>query len=323
MTRQTIVFRPGMAPEPDPSSEQIAAACASRDQLLWIDLLAPSTADIDAIAQEFEFHPLAREDAHHRRQRPKVDQYGDALFIVFYALSVEDLQVTQEEIHVYIGPNVVITMSDHPIPAVLDIRQRWLEAGPAGNGGQTAGMLLYALLDAIVDDYFPVVDHLSELLDAAQERIFEAQDTGNQQHVYRIVRTLLLVRRVLAPERDVLNALVRRDIPIIEASTIVYFQDVYDHILRMAETIDTYRELVAGAIDVQLAVTSNRLNEVMKRMTALSIILMSVTLIASIYGMNFVNMPELDWHYGYPIAITTMVAIGAVLFVIFRRIKYL
>jgi magnesium transporter len=161
------------------------------------------------------------------------------------------------------------------------------------------------------------------LLETAQEQIFEEQDTSNQQYIFHIIRTLVGIRRVLGPERDVMNALVRRDIPIIESSTIIYFQDVYDHILRVSETIDTYRDLVSGAIDVQLAITSNRLNEVVKRMTALSIILMSVTLIASIYGMNFARMPELDWHYGYPLALGTMVIIAGVLYLLFRRIDYL
>ncbi len=324
MTRQTIIFHPGAAPERDPSPEQFAAARASRDQLLWIDLVDPSAADVDDIAREFAFHPLAREDAHHGKQRPKVDQYGEDLFIVFYALTIEELQVAQEEIHLYVGPNVVITMSDRPVAAIRDVYRRWSAIGPNHEvDHRTAGMLLYALLDALVDDYFPVVDHLSEQLDAAQERIFEEQDTVNQREIYQVIRTLLAVRRVLGPERDVLNALVRRDIPIIEAATIIYFQDVYDHILRIADTIDTYRDLVGGAIDVQLAATSNRLNEVMKRMTALSIILMSVTLVASIYGMNFHHMPELRWHLGYFLALGTMVAIGTALFFVFRRIRYL
>lgn len=321
MARESIVFRPGAAPELNPSPVLIAEARASSDHLLWILLIDPTRQEIDALSQEFGFHPLAREDAHNRQQRPKLDQYGNDLFIVFYALAVEDLRVITEEVHFYVTQNAVISIHDQPITAIVDIRRRWSTA--AVNGNHTAGMLLYAILDAIVDDYFPVVDHLSELLETAQERIFEEQDTSNQHHIFLIIRTLLSVRRVLAPERDVMNALVRRDTPIIEPGTIIYFQDVYDHILRVSETIDTYRDLVSGAIDVQLSITSNRLNEIMKRMTALSIILMSVTLIASIYGMNFVNMPELDWHYGYPLALASMAAVAGTLYLIFRRIDYL
>lgn len=322
MTREAIVFRPGELPDIDPSPDLAAKARASDDHLVWISLVDPSREEIDTLAHEFGLHPLAREDAHNRNQRPKLDQYGNDLFIVFYALAVDDLRVVTEEIHFYVTRNAVISIHDRPIAAMDGIRKRW-SASTHAKSTHTAGMLLYAILDAIVDDYFPVVDHLSELLETAQERIFEEQDTSNQQYIFLIIRTLLAVRRILAPERDVMNALVRRDIPIIESATIIYFQDVYDHILRVSETIDTYRDLVSGAIDVQLSITSNRLNEIMKRMTALSIILMSVTLIASIYGMNFVNMPELDWRYGYPLALATMAAIGGGLYLIFRRIDYL
>lgn len=321
MARESIVFRPGALPDLDPSPELIAEARASSDHLLWVSLIDPAREEIDALAGEFGFHPLAHEDAHHRNQRPKLDQYGNDLFIVFYALEVDEVRVLNEEIHFYVTRNAVISIHDQPVAAITDVRKRWSAAEV--NEHYSAGMLLYAIFDAIVDDYFPVVDHLSELLEAAQERIFEEQDTSNQQHIYLIIHTLVGIRRILAPERDVMNALVRRDIPMIESATIIYFQDVYDHILRVSETIDTYRDLVSGAIDVQLAITSNRLNEVMKRMTALSIILMSVTLISSIYGMNFVHMPELDWRFGYPLALGSMVAIGGTLFLIFRRIDYL
>jgi magnesium transporter len=321
VAREAIIFRPGALPAFDSSPEQLAQAASSRDQLLWIDLLDPTREEIDAVARDFELHPLAHEDAHHGDQRPKLDQYGQDLFIVFYALALDELRVSNAEIHFYVTSNAVISIHDRPVAAIEDVRRRW--SAVQANGSHTAGMLLYALLDAIVDDYFPVVDHLSELLETAQEQIFEEQDTSNQQYIFHIIRTLVGIRRVLGPERDVMNALVRRDIPIIESSTIIYFQDVYDHILRVSETIDTYRDLVSGAIDVQLAITSNRLNEVMKRMTALSIILMSVTLIASIYGMNFARMPELDWHFGYPLALGTMGTIAGVLYLLFRRIDYL
>jgi magnesium transporter len=319
--REAILFQPGEAPEINPSHSRVASARERADHLLWIDLVNPSTSEIDVLASEFDFHPLAREDALHRQQRPKLDQYGEDLFIVFYAFIADGEDVTHEEVHFYVSPQVVLTISTRPVAAIQDVRKRWCSAPP--RSGQTAGMLLYALLDAIVDDYFPVIDHLSDLLDAAQERIFEQAEPADQQYVYAIIRRLLAARRILGPQRDVMNQLVRRDTPIVEQAMIPYFQDVYDHILRVSETIDAYREYVAAAIDVQLSATSNRLNEVMKRMTGLSIILMSITLVASIYGMNFVNMPELDWTYGYPLALGMMLAIGGTIYLLFRRSNYL
>jgi magnesium transporter len=321
VVREAVLFQPGGAPEIDPTQAQLEAAHDHDDHLLWIDLVNPDVSEIDALASEFDFHPLAREDILHREQRPKLDQYGDDLLIVFYAFVPDGDHVAHEEIHFYVTRQVVLSISRATIPAIQDVRKRWRSAPP--REGQTAGMLLYALLDAIVDDYFPVVDRLSDLLDAAQERIFERGEPEDQQEIFAIIRRLLAARRILGPQRDVMNQLVRRDTPIVEAAMIPYFQDVYDHVLRVSETIDTYREYVAAAIEVQLSATSNRLNEIMKRMTGLSIILMSVTLVASIYGMNFVNMPELDWRYGYPLALGVMVGIGAVLFMFFRRSDYL
>jgi magnesium transporter len=321
MGRETILFRPGESPVINPSQTQVSAARERADHLLWIDLVDPAQYEIDALANTIEFHPLAREDILHRQQRPKLDRYGEDLFIVFYAFVADGDQVMHEEVHFYVSQYVLLTISERPAPAILDVRKRWSSAPPRDS--QTPGMLLYALLDAIVDDYFPVVDRLSDALDATQERIFVEAKTEDQQYIYSIIRKLLAARRILGPQRDVLNQLVRRDTPIVEPAMIPYFQDVYDHILRVSETIDAYREYVAAAIDVQLSTTSNRLNEIMKRMTGLSIILMSVTLIASIYGMNFVHMPELDWTFGYPLALGGMVAIGGVLFMLFRRSDYL
>src|SRR5262249_397670 len=146
------------------------------------------------------------------------------------------------------------------------------------------------------DGYFPCIDNLSDRIEDLEASIFERFDTKTQQAIFKVKKNLLAIRRVVAPERDVLNVLVRRESPVFDEATIIYFQDIYDHLLRVTDAVDTYRDLMSSALDSYLSVTSNRLNQVMKTLTASSIILMSMTLVASIYGMNFDNIPELHWR---------------------------
>jgi magnesium transporter len=190
-------------------------------------------------------------------------------------------------------------------------------------GKPSAGLLVYSILDAIVDDYFPVIDALAERTEEIEEFVLNSSGSSPIHELFRLKRDMIQVRRAVTPERDVLNVLVRRDSPIFDEVTLLYFQDVYDHILRVTDAIDTYRDLLSGTLDAYLSVTSNRLNQVMKTLTASSIILMTITLVASIYGMNFDHMPELHWRLGYLWAIGLMVGLAALLIAFFRRIDYL
>jgi magnesium transporter len=168
----------------------------------------------------------------------------------------------------------------------------------------------------------PIADRISDRIDVIEDAVFGRFDANAQQEIFRIKRNLLQMRKVLTPERDVLNVLMRRDTPIFSDETVRYFQDIYDHLLRVLDSIDTYRDLLSSALDSYLSVQSNRMNKVMKTLTASSIILMTVTLVASIYGMNFIHMPELQWRLGYPLALGLMVAIAASLGALFRKIDW-
>jgi magnesium transporter len=185
------------------------------------------------------------------------------------------------------------------------------------------GSLLYSLLDSMIDVYFPLVDQIGDAVDEVQDAIFAQADRRALQRLSELRRTLLRVRRVLAPEREVVNTLLRRDKPILPVDTTPYFHDLYDHVVRLIDTIDTHRDMLSTATDSYLSVTSNNLNEVMKLMASWSIILMSMTLIAGVYGMNFAVMPELTWPLGYPLALLMMLAVGGLLFVYFRRRNWL
>ena len=290
---------------------------------LWLDLTAPRGDDLRLLAEEFEFHPLAIEDATRPNQRPKVDSYGSYYFVVFYCIDSKEQepQICTTPLYLFIGQNYLVTVHPEPIAEIQETLRRWRE--PNSPLGQDVGALIYALLDAIVDDYFPVMDDIAERVEDLEERIFEEFDEGALQQIFELKKDLLNMRRVVAPERDVLNVMLRRDIPVFGRDDVTYLQDVYDHIVRIIDGLDTYRDLLGSALDSFLSVQSNRLNQTLKVLTVASIILMSVTLVAGIYGMNFEYMPELHWRYGYLWALGLMLAIAAGLIAWFRRVRLL
>ena len=324
MALKLSIIRNGAAALTDVSMDDIHDCLQKRDGVVWIDASGPSFQEIDEIGRIFHFHPLSIEDAHKRHQRPKIDQYEDYFFIVFYAMAVVDDIVKAEEISFFVGDRYVVTMHQVPLTVLGDVQQRWTRNVSSANGAaQSSGILLYSILDAIVDAYFPIIDHFGDELDRLEEEIFTTDDLEAQRKIFSMKRNLLSMRKLLGPERDVMNVLVRRDTPIFELTIVVYMQDVYDHILRVSDALDTYRDIVTGALDAYLSMTSNRLNVVMKRMTAASVILMTVTIVASIYGMNFTHMPELDWRLGYPMALGIMATAAGTLIYLFKKIDYL
>jgi magnesium transporter len=295
----------------------------SKDTVLWLDLIDPDEEDYRTLQEKFHFHPLAIEDTTRRHQRPKVESYTEYYFVVFYRIEVAEntRRLVGKPLYLFIGANYLVTIHRVAIPQIQETLRRWRD--PNSPLGQDLGALVYALLDALVDDYFPVIDEVAERIEDLEEKIFEEFDENALQNIFNLKKDLLSVRRVVAPERDVLNVMLRREIPVFDEHDVAYLQDVYDHIVRIIDSLDTYRDLLSSALDTFLSVQSNRLNQVVKALTITSIILMSVTLVAGIYGMNFKHMPELDWRYGYAWALGLMVLISASLILWFRRIKWL
>jgi magnesium transporter len=298
-------------------------------RFVWFDVQDPQETDAQLLREEFGFHELAVEDATRHQERPKVDQYEGYYLLVFYALSYSaelDRLITQP-MNLFIGANYIVSVHQGPMPAIEETIRRWQrnEESLAWD----AGALLYALLDTVVDDYFPVIDQLAERVEQIEEQIFETFKPTALQDVFALKRDLLSVRRIVAPERDVLNVLIRREVPIFSAGAVVYLQDVYDHLIRVTDSIDTYRDLLSSALDAFLSVQSNQLNQVVKVLTITSIVLMVNALIAGIYGMNFdtnaspLNMPELRWYFGYPFALGLMAVLSLGLVLFFRWRKWL
>lgn len=303
--------------------EAISELRTHPDTTLWLNLDQPTAADIELLRKEFNFHPLALEDATRGHQRPKVDSYGDYYFVVFYCLGIqqETGQVCTTPLYLFIGSNYLVTIHNDPISQIEETIKRW--RAPASPLGQDVAALIYALLDAMVDDYFPVMDQLADRAEELEDAIFSKFDETALGQIFQLKKDMLQIRRVVSPERDVLNVMLRRDIPIFDQNDVVYLQDVYDHIIRVTDAVDTYRDLLSTALDMYLSVQSNQLNQVLKVLTVTSIILMSMTLIAGIYGMNFEFMPELSWRYGYAWALGLMVFIAAGSIALFRRLKWL
>ncbi|HEU4323105.1 MAG TPA: magnesium/cobalt transporter CorA [Roseiflexaceae bacterium] len=289
--------------------------------VVWLDIRDPNEQDIALLREEFNFHELSLEDAVREQQRPKVEAFEGYYFIVFYAVVYQEDRILTQALHLFVGPNYLVSVHRGDFRQIDETVARW--RSPNSPLGKTVGALLYALLDAIVDDYFPTMDRLTDRIEELEDAIFEQFDKTSIQTIFGLKRDLLMLRRTLGPERDVVNVLLRREVPVFRPKDLVYLQDLYDHIVRLSDNIDTYRDLLSSALDSYLSLQSNRLNQIVKVLTIASIILMSNALIAGIYGMNFEYMPELDWQFGYPFAIGLMLFISVGLVALFKRLKWI
>ena len=289
---------------------------------VWAGLYEPSDEVLRSVQRQFQLHDLAIEDAYRAHQRPKLEQYQDTLFAVLRTVQFAGQGLEFGETHVFIGDRFVVSVRHGSLQSHVGLRTRCestphlLAKGP--------GYVLYALMDFIVDQYFPVVESLSERLGDLEGEIFEEQATRNTTGaIYHLKRDLLAVRRAVSPLIDVCNRLVRFETPLVPGDTRVYFRDVYDHVVRLNEMVDTQRELLTTALEANLSLISIAQNEHMKRLAAWAAIIAVPTMVAGIYGMNFSNMPELQWMYGYPLAIGIMGVACAGLFVGFKRAGWL
>lgn len=292
--------------------------------ILWLDLQNPTQEELARLGQEFQLHPLAIEDASHEHQRPKVEEYEQFSFVVFYTVQfdVANKGLDVCELDMFVGENYLITVHNGPVQELEETEQRWKRNAKQLEWG--LGVLLYSLLDTIIDRYFPVVDEMVEQAEELEASLFTGavRQATFPQDILELKKSFLTLRRIVTPERDVLNVLTNRDNPLFDTHTQLYFRDVYDHITRLADTVDLYRDQLSTIMDANLSVISNNLNKVMRTLTAASIILMADSLLAGIWGMNFVNIPELKWQFGYFAALGVMAVVTFFLIVFFRRLRW-
>ena len=293
-----------------------------RDRPCWLDLVAPRDQDLALVAEELGLHPLAVEDALQKHERPKIEQYEGHYFIVFYALEEPTPDVVEHhQVSLFVLQNAIVTVHAQEFSARLAVEKRFRDGRLP-----TTGLLLHALLDTMVDQYFQVVDAFGDRVELLESLILDDSSTAYQtslRELFVLKRDLVQIRHVVAPEREVLSTLVRGDITELrEQGRRAYYQDVYDHIVRVMDEIDTFRDLTSNVIDAHLAAASNRLNEVMKQLTSVATVLLVLSVITSFFGMNFHLIPfesgGLFW-----VAMAGMVISGGLLLVYFRRKGYL
>ena len=300
--------------------------------LVWVDISEPEPNDIAWLERTFGFHPLALEDVVRRHQRAKLEEYPGYYFGVLYAARADMAarRIAIAELQFFWGAKYLVTIHHEGFPEIDDLaaRARSGALSPVvGEGSRPLAMadLVYRLIDGVVDGYFPAVDALAEWSENIEETMFAPTRPPAQatlRAIFGLKKDLLELRKTLAPSREVVNVLLRRDHAVFGDELLPYFQDVYDHTVRVIDSLDTYRDLLASALETHLSIVSNEVSQTVRTMTAVTAILMVDALIAGIYGMNFDRIPELHWEYGYVWALGLMLAISFALWLLFRRIRW-
>lgn len=305
----------------DISLDEAVHAVREGGKSLWVDVVVHDTAEARKLLEErMGFHELAVEDALSDKERPALQVFDELTFLVVPALVGEKGQERYVEIGFFLGDHWLVTVARERAP-ILDLWfERWRER--PGRLARSPANLMHAIIDGTVDDYFSVVDDIEEAVESLGDTLFEGRE-GRLPEIVRLKRRLMRLRRIVAPVRDLMSALLRRDLDVVPIESRRYFQDVMDHVLRIGETVDSLRDALTSMVDIHLSNVSNNLNQVMKKMTVLSTILMTMALVCGVYGMNFDRMPELHWRLGYPFALILMFALGGLVLFVFKRIRWI
>ncbi|HKH09643.1 MAG TPA: magnesium/cobalt transporter CorA [Rubrobacter sp.] len=300
------------------SLDETYQACRDQKGIAWIGLYRPTAEEFESVAQEFELHILSVEDALDAHQRPKLERYGDTLFVVLRPARYVDESETVEfgETHVFVGKEFVVTVRHSEVPELGEVR-RQLESDPELlRRGPEA--ILHAIMDKVVDDYGPVADGLENDIEEIEAQVFGGSADVSRR-VYDLSREVIQFQRAVDPLNDVLGALIRGENIEVDPEIRRYLRDVQDHAQQVSERLSGYRDLLQNILSVNLTLVSLSQNEQVKKISAWAAILFAPTLVGTVYGMNFDHMPELHWTLGYPFALALMVMISIVLYLSFRR----
>jgi magnesium transporter len=289
---------------------------------VWVALHDPSPEELALMQEEFDLHPLAIEDAGHGQQRPKIEEYGNSLFAVLHMLEQENGELRVGAVHMFVGGNYILSVRNGVQRGFQDVRARCEREPELLERG--SGYVLYALMDAVVDRYFPVIQSIETELDRIEDQIFSNRSARESiEELYALKQQLTACKHAVAPLLDALTNLSGTRVPQACIGMQEYFRDISDHLQRLNQTIESIRDTIATAISVNLSMITLQENETMKRLAAYAALVAVPTLIAGIYGMNFTHMPELDWKYGYGSALGLMLGIDVVLFYQLRKAKWL
>jgi len=306
----------------DIKPEDISVYVGRPECFVWVAMKDPGPGELASMQDEFDLHELAVEDAHHGHQRPKIDEYGDSLFVVLHNIEVAGEELKVGEVDIFVGKNYVLSVRNQAEPGFAAVRARCEREPELLKHG--AGFVFYALIDTVVDRYFPAIDALESELERVEEHIFSGSSTrANIEALYALKQKLMILKHAVEPLIEAVGKLHGGRVPQVCADTQEYFRDVYDHLIRINQSIEGLRDMVTTAINVNLSLATVSENETTKRLAAYAALVAVPTMIAGIYGMNFEQMPELRWAFGYPVAVGAMAAIDGYLFYRFRRAGWL
>jgi magnesium transporter len=314
------VYREGCRVQ-DIAIEQCAGHAGRDGSLVWLGLYEPDDALMRSVQEQFGLHDLLVEDAHQAHQRPKIDVYGEVLFIALRTAHLVDGNIEYGETHLIVGPGFVISIRHGASTSYAPVRRRCEQSPEQLRLG--GSFVIYAILDFVADNYFPIIDKITDELEAIEDDIFSPVRRENIERIYRLRAGLLQMRRAVSPMVEICSRLSRHDLPIISAAILPYLNDVQDHILQVNEAIVDLRERLAAAFEASLLLSAARQNEIVKKLASWAAILAVPMAVAGIYGMNFKHVPELEWTFGYPASVALMALICAGLYYLFRRVSWL
>ncbi len=292
------------------------------DTFVWVALKDPTPEELAVMKEEFGLHELAIEDANHGHQRPKVEEYDDELFVVMHLIEEKDNKLEVGEVHAFVGPNYILSVRNNSSRDFLGVRAR-CEREPKMLA-KGAGYVLYALMDAVVDRYFPLIEKLETEVEAMEDRIFsKGAASANIRRLYRLKRKVTVLKHAVLPLMEAAGKLHSGRVPEVCAKSRHYFRDVYDHLARINASLDSLREMIGTAIQVNLSMVTIDQTEISKRLAAWAGIFAVATAFAGVWGMNFSHMPELEWEYGYYAGLGIIAGTSAFLWWRFRKARWL
>jgi magnesium transporter len=291
----------------------------------WVNVVGIQQVEVlEKVGSCFVVHPLALEDILNTEQRPKVEDYGEDLFLVVKLLSYNEKrdEIESEQISLILRPNALLSFQEKEGDDFAAVKER-LRAGKGRLRKMGADYLAYTLLDIVVDQYFVVLEKLGERIEVLEGKLLADPSTATLQKIQKLKKEMLLLRKWIWPLREVISSLERGEFPGIRESTRIYLRDVYDHAIQVMDSIEIYRDMLSGMLDIYLSSLNNRMSAVMKVLTLIATIFMPLTFLAGVYGMNFKHMPELDSPWGYPLVLILMAIVAILMLILFRRKKWL
>ncbi len=317
-----FVYKNGSVSVDESHDHKIIDSLLTDDSVVfWVDMEAPTEADEDILLHTFKFHPLTVEDCRLNRHHPKVEEFPDYIYFIVHAIRTDTSpdRFNTVELDGFLGKNYVVTYHHESFPSINKVKQQ-LRASPV-TCQKGAPFILHHIIDSIVDEYLPVMDDFDHRINELEDTIFSIRKPNNQilEEILALKRSLLRVKRISSKQLEILYRMSHGQFDLISGPVLPFFRDIYDHLVRVTDLAESYRDLISGSLEAYLSVVSNRLNEIMKVLTIFSAVMLPLTFIAGVYGMNFEFMPELKSPYGYYAAWAVMITVAVAMLIFFWR----